>query len=128
MSITPSSVLNEVMEMRRFTEQKVQGRVANRSNRPDIIGQLLKSEKGPTAESMSRKEMEVNAMMLVAAGSELVTTVLNGLLNYLLRNPDYLVEVKGEIQAAFSSGDMIVGSKLKQLPILNSTLNEGMRL
>ncbi|KUI67221.1 hypothetical protein VM1G_02942 [Cytospora mali] len=128
MAITPPSALNGVMEMWRITEQKVRERIAAGSNRPDIIGQLLESEKDPMSESMNREEMEVNAMMLVAAGSESVTTVLTGLLNYLLRNPDDLAAVTGEIRTAFSSGDEIAGPKLKQLPILNATLNEGMRL
>lgn len=128
MAITPSSALNEVMEMWRITEQKVRERIAAGSNRPDIIGQLLESEKDPTSESMSREEMEVNAMMLVAAGSESVTTVLTGILNYLLRNPDDLAAVMGEIRTTFSSEEEIAGPRLKQLPILNATLNEGMRL
>lgn len=128
MAITPSSALNEVMEMWRITEQKVRERIAVGSNRPDIIGQLLESEKDPTLESMGREEMEVNAMMLVAAGSESVTTVLSGLLNYLLRNPEDLATATREIRTAFGSAKEIAGPKLKQLPILNATLNEGMRL
>lgn len=128
MAITPSSALNEVMEMWRITERKVRERVVAGSDRPDIIGQILESEKNPESESMSREEMEVNAMMLVAAGSESVTTVLTGLLNYLLRNPDDLAAVTNEIRSAFASEDKIAGSKLKQLPIVNATLNEGMRL
>lgn len=128
MAITPSSALSEVMEMWRITEQKVRERILAGSDRPDIIGQLLESEKDPESESMSREEMEVNAMMLVAAGSESVTTVLTGLLNYLLRNPDDLAAITDEIRTAFTSADQIAGPKLKQLPILNATLNEGMRL
>lgn len=128
MAITPSSSLNEVMEMWRITEQKVRERIVAGSDRPDIIGQLLESERDPASESMSREEMEVNAMMLVAAGSESVTTVLTGLLNYLLRNPDDLAAVTNEVRTAFTSTNQIAGPKLKQLPILNATLNEGMRL
>lgn len=128
MVITPSSALNGVMEMWGITEQKVRARISAGSNRPDIIGQLLESEKVPSIESMSREEMEVNAMMLVAAGSESVTTVLTGLLNYLVRNPDDLAAVTHEIRTAFNSEDKIAGPRLKQLPILNATLNEAMRL
>lgn len=128
MAITPSSALNEVMEMWRITEQKVRQRTTGGSDRPDIIGHLLACEKDPALESMSREEMEVNAMMLVAAGSESVTTVLTGLLNYLLRNPDDLAAITDEVRAAFRSGDEIAGPRLKQLPILNAALNEGMRL
>lgn len=128
MAITPSSALNAVMEMWRVTEHKVRDRIATGSNRPDIIGQLLKAEKDPALESMSREEMEVNAMILVAAGSESVTTVLAGLLNYLLRSPDDLAAVTGEVRTAFRSADEIAGTRLKQLPILDATLNEGMRL
>lgn len=128
MAITPSAALNEVMEMWRITEQKVRERVVAGSSRPDMIAQVLESNKNPRLESMSREEMEVNAMMLVAAGSESVTTLLTGLLNCLLRSPDDLAAVTGEVRTAFSSGDQIAGTKLGQLPILNATLNEGMRL
>lgn len=128
LAITPSSALNQVMDMWRITEQKVRERVASASSRPDIIGHILECEKDPTRETMSREEMEVNAMMLVAAGSESVTTVLSGTLNYLLRNPDDLSAVTNEIRTACSSRDKISGTKLRQLPILNATLNEGMRL
>lgn len=128
MAVTPSSALNEVMEMWRITEQKVRERIASTSSRPDIIGPILESEKDPTLETMSREEMEVNAMVLVAAGSESVTTVLTGTLNYLLRNSEDLTAIASEVRTAFSSRDEIAGPKLKQLPVLNATLNEGMRL
>ncbi|KAG8168565.1 hypothetical protein KVR01_001314 [Diaporthe batatas] len=128
MAITPSSALNEVMEMWRVTEQKVRDRIATGSDRPDILSQLLECEKDSTSESMTREEMEVNAMMLVAAGSESVTTVLSGLLNYLLRNPKDLAAVTGEVRTSFSTDDRITGSRLKKLPLLNAVLNEGMRL
>lgn len=128
MAITPSSALLEVMEMWRITEQKVRDRVNSGLHRPDIIGQLLDSEADPDVKPMSREEMEVNAMMLVAAGSESVTTVLAGVLNYLLRNPDDLAAAADEVRNTFSSASMITGSRLKQMPLLTAVLHEGMRL
>lgn len=128
MNMTPSSALNEVMEMWRITELKIRERIDVGSNRPDIVGQLLKAEKDPTFESMSREEIEVNAMILVAAGSESITTVLTGLFNYLLRNPDELAAITNETRTVFGSVNEITGPKLKQLPILNAALNEAMRL
>lgn len=128
MAITPSSALSEVMEMWRITEQKVRERIATGSARPDIIGQLLASERDPALEAMSREEMEVNAMMLVAAGSESVTTALAGLLNHLLRSPDDLAAATREVRTAFASADEIAGPGLKRLPLLDAALSEGMRL
>lgn len=119
MAITPSTALSEVMEMWHITEQKVRERIASPSNRPDIIGQILKSRKDSTVGTMSHEQMEVNAMMLVAAGSESVTTVLVGILNYLLRSPGDLAAVTDEIRTTFTTRDEIAGPRLKQLPILN---------
>lgn len=48
MAIAPSSALNGVMEMWRITEQNVRERIASGSDRPDIVGQILESEKDPT--------------------------------------------------------------------------------
>lgn len=128
MIITPASALSEIMEMWRITEQKVRERTAVSSNRPDTIGQLLEAEKDPTSETMSLEEIEVNFMMVLAAGSEWITTVVSGVVNYLLRNPTDLVAVTDEIRTSFTSDDEIEWPRLKCLTILNATLNEGMRL
>lgn len=139
MAVTPPSVLREVMEMWKVTEQKVRERVERGGmQRPDFVSIVLAAavvakdgEDGGgerERESMTQEELEVNAMMIVAAGSESVTTVLAGVINYLLRNPERLATLTHEIRGTFRSEPDITGAALKNCAYLNAVLNEGMRL
>ncbi|PYH91568.1 cytochrome P450 ClCP1 [Aspergillus ellipticus CBS 707.79] len=123
MAITPPSALQPVMDMWQLTEQSVRKRASTpASTRPDLVGTMLSSE------SMTQEEMEVNAMMIVAAGSESVTTVLTGVINHLLRNPDKLATLVTTLRTTFPTEQDITGSALKSIPYLDAVLNEGMRL
>ncbi|KAJ5938236.1 hypothetical protein N7454_004578 [Penicillium verhagenii] len=123
MAITPPSALQGVMDMWKLTEQNVRDRVTSGASRPDLVGTMLASK------SMSQEEMEVNSMMIVAAGSESITTVLTGVINHLLRSPEKLNTLVGVLRATFPSSEQdITGSALKSVPYLDAVLNEGMRL
>lgn len=134
MAITPPSALREVMEMWKVTEEKVRERVKKGGGeRADFVSVILaaavaENEKMGGEESMTQEEMEVNAMMIVAAGSESITTVLTGAINYLLRNPEKLALLTREIRSKFRSEQDITGTALKNCAYLNAVLNEGMRL
>lgn len=127
MAVTPSSALKDVKEMRKITEQKVRQRLVSNSNRPDQISTILAADKN-SMESMSPEEIEVNAMMIVATGSESITTVLSDLINYLLRYPEKLQTLSNETRSIFSSEKDIMAASLKSTPYLNAVLNDGMRL
>ncbi|KAJ5564005.1 hypothetical protein N7513_000247 [Penicillium frequentans] len=122
MAITPPSALQAVMDMWKLTEQNVRERVAGGASRPDLVGTMMASE------SMTQEEMEVNSMMIVAAGSESITTVLTGVISHLLRTPDKLNTLVQILRTTFLSEQEITGSALKSLPYLDAVLNEGMRL
>ncbi|PLB51299.1 cytochrome P450 [Aspergillus steynii IBT 23096] len=126
MAITPASALSEVMQMWKVTEEKVRRRVASGETRPDLVGTMMQSSK--EGEGMTGEEMEVNAMMIVAAGSESITTVLTGVINHLLRNPRVHQTLVDILRGTFSSSEDITASSLKNVPYLNAVLNEGMRL
>ncbi|KAJ5701646.1 cytochrome P450 [Penicillium malachiteum] len=122
-AITPPSALQAVMDMWKLTEQNVRDRVAGGANRPDLVGTMMASD------SMTQEEMEVNSMMIVAAGSESLTTVLTGVINHLLRSPDKLDVLVEKLRTTFPSSEQeITGSALKSVPYLDAVLNEGMRL
>lgn len=136
MAITPPSALKEVMEMWKITEHKVRQRVGDgNTDRPDLVSTMLATSVAAQTNPdqmaiapMTREEMEVNAMMIVAAGSESITTVLCGAINYLLRNPEKLTKLVHEIRSTFPSEREIEGSALKRLSYLNAVLTESMRL
>ncbi|RAL03515.1 cytochrome P450 [Aspergillus ibericus CBS 121593] len=118
MKITPKEALRGVMEMWRVTEERVRERVDG-GDGGDLVGIMMKG--------MSREEIEVNAMLIVAAGSESVTTVVTGTVNYLLREPEKMSRLVGELRR-FQSEEEITGMAVKGLPYLNAVVNEGMRL
>ena len=127
MAITPSSALKDVMEMWRITEQKVRRRLHDGSNLPVLMSTIVAAEGNPKS-PMSPEEIEVNAMMIVAAGSESITTVLSGAINYLLRYPEKLQALSHEIRTTFASENDVTAASLKSAPYLNAVLNESMRL
>lgn len=77
---------------------------------------------------MSKSEMETIAMSIVVAGSESVTTVLTGIVHYLLRDPTRLGVLVQEIRSAFDQEKEIDSASLSQLPYLGAVLHEGLRL
>ncbi|PYI01805.1 cytochrome P450 [Aspergillus sclerotiicarbonarius CBS 121057] len=127
MAVTPDEALRGVMEMWRVTEQRVRERVENEggsgsgSGRMDLVGTMMKG-------MMSREEMEVNAMLIVAAGSESITTVVTGTVNYLLREPEKMRRLVEGLRGRFEREEEVTGSAVKGLPYLDAVLNEGMRL
>lgn len=78
--------------------------------------------------SMSVEEMEVNAALLIPAGSDTVATTITGCLYLLLKNPDTLKSVQTEIFETFHSESEITIAKLSGLPYIRAVLDETLRL
>ena len=127
-AITPQSALAELMQMWKTTEEKVAERLSMKEERPDIISHIIRANESPSKIHMSRAEIEINAMMVVVAGSESITTVLTGIINYLLRDLTKLEKLTHEIRVRFSTEEEIVGNSTNGLPYLNAVLSEGLRL
>lgn len=117
-----------IMDMWKTTEEKVAQRLAMDTEGSDIISHILAANHSSSELVMSREEIEINAMLIVVAGSESVTTVLTGIVNHLLRNPDKLNVLVREIRASFQDEDQITGTSATYLPYLGAVLKEGLRL
>ncbi|GKZ36720.1 hypothetical protein AbraIFM66950_007917 [Aspergillus brasiliensis] len=129
MAITPADALKPVMEMWKVTDEKVAERVAtsttttpSTTTRPDFVGTMLASR------AMTQEEMEVNSMLIIAAGSESITTVITGVLNHLLREKDQLHRLVDLLHDTFPTEKDITATRLKLMPYLDAVLMEGMRL
>ena len=73
-------------------------------------------------------EMEVNAAVLLPAGTETVATTLCGAIYYLTRSPEVLNRLRHEIDSSFSSERDITMLKTATLPYLSATVQESLRL
>ncbi|MCJ1393165.1 hypothetical protein MMC18_006037 [Xylographa bjoerkii] len=129
--ITPKAALAPLMQMWKTTEEKVQERMSMETTRPDLISHILTSNASSGEDAvapMSREEIEVNAMAIMAAGSESITTILTGVVNHLLREPSKLQRLVQEVRSSFETEEDITGTSTKGLAYLDAVLREGMRM
>jgi cytochrome P450 len=83
------------------------------------------NEKG---DSMSPQEMEVNGALLMAAGSDTISTTLSGCLYLLLKNPQTLARLRKELDEAVNSEAEISMTSLAGLPYIKAVIDETLRM
>ncbi|KAK4445140.1 cytochrome P450 monooxygenase rdc4 [Podospora aff. communis PSN243] len=84
----------------------------------------------PEGRGLTPEKMYSNAAIFMLAGTETTATLLSGVTYYLLRNPEKLTRLKGEIRGAFAAdapGEFTMES-LQKVRYLSAVLNEGLRL
>ncbi|GAB1315310.1 hypothetical protein MFIFM68171_05520 [Madurella fahalii] len=116
-------------KQRRHYEQiadKVRRRLNYEVERPDIMSHVVIKAADPE-EGMPIDEINVTFMVLTTAGSETTATVLSGIMNYFIQQPEKLAVVAGEIRQ-FQSESHITLDALRGLTYLNAVINEGLRL
>ncbi|THZ79304.1 putative cytochrome P450 monooxygenase [Aureobasidium pullulans] len=97
------------------TVDKVNKRLAMKTERPDMLGLMLKhKEEGA---EMTMDELYANADLLMIAGTETTATSLSGLTWYLLNNKPVLERLTKEVREAFNSIDDITMESLPRLPV-----------
>ncbi|RAK80219.1 cytochrome P450 [Aspergillus fijiensis CBS 313.89] len=80
------------------------------------------------AGAMSVEEMEVNAALVIPAGSDTIATAVSGCLYLLLRNPRPLVRLQAELTTAFASESEITMARVARLPYLSAVIEEALRM
>ncbi|KAI0541384.1 cytochrome P450 [Xylaria digitata] len=104
---------------------KIEGRLNLELEQPDTMSHFIA---GRDKTAFSREETNATFMVLTIAGSETTATVLGGTLNYLVRHPDKIAILSGEIRERFDSYESMTLDALRALPYLNLVINEGLRL
>ncbi|XXH00551.1 hypothetical protein Hte_006899 [Hypoxylon texense] len=104
---------------------KVQRRLNYEQERPDIMSYVAV---GDEVNGLSIDETNVTFMVLTTAGSETTATVLGGTLNYLVNHRDKLDILTQEIRNQFQRTEDMTLDALRNLPYLNATISEGLRL
>ena len=126
--ITPPSALAGLRLVLNMNKERVENRLKMGPERKDMMTHILKHNATSTSSPMSREDIELNSMLIITGGSEPVTTVLVGTLNYLLDNPSALAKLNREVRDAFQSQEQVTANAVKGLPYLNAVLQEGMRM
>ncbi|CAL5867174.1 uncharacterized protein PFLUO_LOCUS1386 [Penicillium psychrofluorescens] len=105
---------------------KVEERLSRKGpTRTDIFQSVLED---PEHKNVSMDEMSQAALVIIAAGSETLTTSLSGTLNHLLRSPEKLQRLTEEVRSSFTSDSEINEQTARTMPYLNAVLKEGLRL
>ena len=117
------SRLAERKEQERQSKEKSEGQV-----RKDVFHYLLNSKDPRTGKGFTTEELLADTALLIAAGSDGVTTAVGALFFYVLQNPRTLAILAQEIHNAFSSQEEIKTPALNKLPYLHACIEESMRL
>lgn len=106
--------------------EKVDRRLNWELQRPDVMSHVIKQDY--EKKGMTRAELNSMFMVLTTVGSETSATTLTGAFNYLVRNPEKLAVAVGEVRDRFQSMHAITLDALKDMPYLNATLHEALRM
>lgn len=109
-----------------FSAGMIDRRMQLKTERPDIWNLIARhsEEDGGLAPS----EMHSNGALFMFAGTETTATQLSGLTYLLLKNPDQMKRLIGEIRSSFESFEDMTMTKLSQLEYLGACIEEGLRL
>nr|AVY05532.1 cytochrome P450 monooxygenase [Nodulisporium sp.] len=105
-----------------YTRQTVRKRMALKTERPDFIEGLLKKK-----DDLTEEEINVNASVLIIAGSETTATLLSGAVYLLGTHRDVLEKLTREVRSAFTSEDQITLTSVNSLTYMLACLNESFR-
>lgn len=111
----PKHIQDSIDSSYQNTVDKVNKRLEMKTERPDMLGLMLKhKEEGA---EMTMDELYANADLLMIAGTETTATSLCGLTWHLLNNKPVLDRLTKEIREAFTSIDDITMESLPKLPV-----------
>ncbi|KAI1349182.1 cytochrome P450 [Xylaria sp. FL0043] len=104
------------------TVMRVNKRLNQGSEKQDLWDFILESE------TLSLKEMHVNAELFMAAGTETTASLLTGLTYYLMANRDKMKILSNEVRQRFNNSKEITLENVAPLRYLNACIREGMRV
>ena len=123
--VMPKRLLQRRLAHYQMSKDKVTQRLATTTARPDFISYILRynDERG-----MQQSEIEVNASIIIQAGSETTATVLAACVYYLQKHPPCWQRATQEVRTAFQADSDITFLATSQLPYLGSIIEESLRM
>lgn len=122
----PESVVRKQREHWNLAVEKINRRLEREISRPDIISLIKRDEDGK--EGLTIQELQATASVIIVAGSETTVSVLSGITNYLVNNPEKLTFLTSTIREKFEKEEEIFIATLKETAYLNAVIQEGFRL
>ncbi|KAI1857789.1 uncharacterized protein JN550_013052 [Neoarthrinium moseri] len=122
----PKSVTRQRIAHCKHAEERVNQRLRQGSNQPDIWNLVM--EANNSGKGLSLSEMHSNAEIFMLAGSETTATLLSGLTYLLLTNPDKMELLCKEVRRTFKTSQDINFEATASLRYLNACLREALRV
>ncbi|KKA21341.1 hypothetical protein T310_4645 [Rasamsonia emersonii CBS 393.64] len=124
--LMPPAAKKQIDEVFGVCSERVRDRLLRKgTSRQDMFESVLND---PEHKNVTIAEMDQASMVIIAAGSETLTSTLVGTLNYLLRSPSKYDRLVQEVRSSFASEADITGQTTRSLPYLNAVLKEGLRI
>jgi cytochrome P450 len=135
-------LVRQFMEHQKISNEKVERRLALPDAKPDFVANMLSVRGGQVSgirrfaqeyqltvgKSMSRRELNENAVILTLAGSETTASALCGATYLLMQHPRCIQKLRDELQCYFKSeGEMDLVAVTK-LPYLCAVTDEALRI
>ncbi|KAI0146314.1 putative cytochrome P450 [Xylariaceae sp. FL1272] len=123
--ILPSLILSVRAKHTKYTRAKVQKRLESTSPRQDFLTNVVGKVKSG---DVPLEEMAAHSSTLIIAGGETTATTLSAVMFYLLKSPKAMEKLKAEIRGRYKTYDEIHSTSALQLPYLQATINEALRI
>lgn len=126
-ALVPRRIMAQAFAHAQSTRDKVDRRLARKDDaRPDLISGIWHKIGAPAG--ISREELYADSQIMIMAGSETSATLLAVTVYYLLRSPEKLARLTGEVRGAFASGEDIAFALVSKLPYLRAVMEEALRI
>ncbi|RYP50574.1 hypothetical protein DL769_010934 [Monosporascus sp. CRB-8-3] len=122
-TLVPRSMQRKFEDNFKLTQRKVASRLSLGTPRPDFMESMVVA-----GNNMTREEIEVNAILLIIAGSETTATALSGATYFLATHPQVLAKLTDEVRSSFQSEDEIDLHSVAKLRYMLAVLDETMRI
>ena len=121
----PRLVREETQKSFAFTRERVNKRIASKSDRPDFMKYILQNN---YEGGLSREEIDATTTLLVLAGSETSAATLTAATYFALKNTLVMERLVREIREAFKSQEDITIAAVSNLPYVHAVIQETLRM
>ncbi|KAJ4373726.1 hypothetical protein N0V86_007869 [Didymella sp. IMI 355093] len=108
-----------------YVDDKLDKRLSAKTDRNDFIGYMAKHTQG---KGFAPEELRLTSIFLILAGSETSAACVSGAIYFLLKNPAWTSKLLHELRSAFQSSSDMTFQSLSPLRILNSIIQESLRM
>ncbi|KDQ28680.1 hypothetical protein PLEOSDRAFT_175903 [Pleurotus ostreatus PC15] len=113
-----------------LARRRVMKRIRSNAHRDDILGRLIHARigDGGSLTADQTNELIAESVTLLIAGSDTTSNSLTAILHLLLTHPDDFKRLYTVLEEAVEPGELPRYHQVKDIPLLDATIDEGLRL